>query len=159
MRAVITLVLGLAIGLARPASAGPIEDAFAAFIDRLRAQGQAIVEGAMPGGWGEARTASLERRVDKLPLGHDQFVIFVAPGCWGCREARKALDQQGMPVEELDVTASKTAREAYALAQGQGLPVLLIGGHRLTGWSPRLFKEAQRRALLERMGRQQGQGG
>lgn len=157
MRTVITLALGLAIGLARPASAGPVEDAFAAFIDRLRAQGQAIVEGAMPGGWRDARTAALEPRVDTLPLGREQYVIFVAPGCLACRDALAALDKRRFKVEVLDVTRSKTAREAYALAQGQGLPMMLVGGQRLTGWSPRLFDEAIRRAVRD-AATQQGQG-
>lgn len=150
-RKLIATVAALVAALAAPVQAGEIEDAFRGFIDRLRGQGRTILESAQGRGWQEARTPVLEPRVDELPLGHGQHVLFVAPGCRSCDEAQKYFSQRRWKVEVLDLSRSGTAREAYALAQGHGLPLVLIGKHRLTGWNLRLLKEAVVRDTMDKV--------
>ena len=156
VRKLIATVAALAAAVATPVRAGEIEDAFRAFIDRLRGQGKTILEAAQGRGWPEARSAVLERRVDELPLGHGQNALFVAPGCRSCDEAQQYFRQRRWKVEVLDLSRSRTAREAYALAQGHGLPLVLIGNQRLTGWNLRLLKEAVVRDTMDKVPREGG---
>jgi hypothetical protein len=155
-RWIIIGMLGLAV--AGPVLAGPIEDRFREFIDRLRAQGQTIGESMLGDRWQAVRTPVLERRVDALPLGRGMYAVFVVPGCSDCREAVEHLRKGGRVVEVLDLSSSKTAREAYKLADGQGLPLLLIGNQKLTGWNKRLFEQAVRRSITDESDAQRGTG-
>jgi glutaredoxin len=157
MRAsIVALVLGAA--LASPVAAGPVEDAFRGFIDQLRGQGRTIAEALVGQRWQQVRTPVLEPRVDELPLGRGLIAVFVAPGCLDCREALEHLQRRGRKIEVLDLSTSRTAREAYALAEGHGLPLVLIGSQRLTGWNKRLYEEAVRRSITDEAAGQQGQG-
>ena len=148
----------LACALALPAQAGRIEDGFRGFIDQLKQRGATITELRHGLGYVDVVTPVLERRVDELPLGRGQYAVIVAPGCRACTSAVGYLKAKGLNYEVLDVGSSQTAREAYALAQGHGYPLVLVGTQRVTGWSERLFKDAVRRDIQETIRQQQGQG-
>ena len=148
----------LACALALPAQAGRVEDSFRGFIDQLKQRGGAITELRQGLGSLEVVTPVLEPRVDELPLGRGEYALFVAPGCRACNAAVAYLKAKGRHFEVLDISRSQTAREAYALAQGHGLPLVLVGSQRLTGWNERLFKDAIRKDILDTTRQQQGQG-
>jgi glutaredoxin len=157
MKRTIGIVL-LTSALIAPAQAGGIEDAFKAFIDRVRSQGREILEHRLGQGFAEVRTPVLDRRVDDLPLARDTFAVFVTPGCRGCADAEAYLRKRGYNFEVLDVSRSKTAREAYSLVKGNGFPTVLIGNQRLTGWNERLFRRAHANSIQEQSAGQQGTG-
>lgn len=158
-RSIVVLACAAALGvLAAPASAGPVENAFRDFIERLRQQGTTVTEALIGDRWVPVRTPVLERRVDELPLGRGMYAVFVAPGCRECKEALQHLSRHGRKVEVLDLGQSPTAREAYKLAEGHGLPLILVGNHRLTGWNKRLFDDAVRHELNDATAGQQGSG-
>lgn len=157
MRKTLTTLLLCATAVL-PAHAGGVEDAFRGFIERLRGSGQQIEERRQALRFEEIRVPELARRVEALPLGHQQYAVFVTPGCRGCRAATDYFQAKGLRYEVLDVSRSQTAREAYALVQGQGFPVVLVGKQRMTGWNERLFKDAIRADVQETLIKQQGDG-
>lgn len=153
------LVLAALLGVvALPARAGRIEEAFRGFLERLRAEGRGVDAWRDRLGFREIRVPELAPRVDQLPLGRQDYAVFVTAGCAGCTQAVAFMRQRGLAMEVLDVTRSATAREAYALTGGQGFPLVLVGKQRLTGWSERLFKDALRNEVQDVLQRQQGQG-
>lgn len=152
------LLLALMTAAALPAQAGRIEDAFRGFLERLR--GGAPVADVLRERWAqpEVRVPELASRVETLPLGQHDYAVFVAPGCRGCEQALAYLRERKLAFEVLDVTRSATAREAYQLTGAQGLPVVLVGKQRITGWSERLFKEALRNQAQDALLQAQGDG-
>ena len=152
------LIAALCSLLVLPAQAGRIDDAFRGFIERLRAGGQNVSEFRQSLGFREVRVPELAPRVDRLPLGKQQYAVFVTPGCRGCRAAADYLHAQGLDYEVLDVSRSVTARQAYTLTERQGFPVVLVGSQRLTGWNERLFKDAVRNDVQNTLIQMQGQG-
>lgn len=153
-------LIALMIAMTLPAAqAGAIEDAFRSFIDNLKSRGQPIAEFRLgPFGFSEVRVPELDERVDQLPLGRQHYAVFVTPGCRGCEAAVSFLRSRNLAYEVLDVSRSTTAREAYALVQGRGFPVVLLGHQRMTGWSERLHERALINETQREMQRVQGQG-
>lgn len=147
----------LAVTLA-PAQAGRIEDGFRAFIDRLKSHGQQIAEYRHGFGLREVQVPELAPRVDTLPLGRQEYAVFVTPGCRGCAAAISYLQANRLSFEVLDVSRSATARDAYSLVQGHGFPVILLGNQRLTGWNERLHERALINETQRELQRRQGDG-
>lgn len=131
-------LLGL---LALPAlvQAGGLEDAWRRFLDQ-----NPRLAPAMPSGLTTPDVAqpAVIKRTDALPLGKNEYVVFVAPGCRRCSEAVAGLRATGANVEVLDVTRSRTAQEAWRITGVRGLPVSLVGRYLIAGWSRPAFEQA-----------------
>lgn len=152
------LPLVLMATMAMPAQAGRIEDAFRGFLERLRGGAPMAEVLRQPWAQPEVRVPELAPRVEELPLGQHEYAVFVAPGCRGCEQALAYLRERKLAFEVLDVTRSATAREAFRLTGAQGLPVVLVGKQRITGWSERLFKMALRDQVQDALRQAQGDG-
>lgn len=132
----------LALSLtAATAAAGPIEDSFREFIERLKRAGQSIAV-QLPGFLGTQVTQPyVMNRVDTLPLAQLSVVVFVGPNCADCAAA--VADARGVAatqVEVLDVSGSATAREAFALTRATGLPATMAGTQILVGRQPTMLQ-------------------
>ena len=123
------------------AAAGPIEDSFRDFIDRLKRAGQSIAA-QVPGFLGTRVTQPfVMNRVDTLPLAQLSVVVFVSPNCADCAAA--VADARGVAatqVEVMDITSSATAREAFALTRATGLPATMAGTQILVGRQPTMLQ-------------------
>lgn len=152
------LAAALMVTAALPARPASIEDTFRAHLDRLRAAGRAVREAPLALGQREITRPVLHPRVDDLPLGRDQYVVFVAPGCRSCSVAVQQLRDKGLQLAVLDIARSATAREAFAHVGGQGVPTLLVGNYRLSGYSQKAFNQAVVQGATDYGQQMKGQG-
>lgn len=74
---------------------------------------------------------------------HD-IVMFTAPWCGVCDQARRHLDRRGVAYLELDIEASASARQQFEQAAGRGVPLAYFGEQRISGFSPTLYDQALR---------------
>jgi hypothetical protein len=104
-------------------------------------------------GMGEVRQPELVRRTDSLPLGRREYVLFVADGCRSCeawvQRAREAAGRGEGDVTVMNISRDPTARESFALVGAPGVPTMLIGRYRLSGYSDALYKQAKVREATE----------
>lgn len=152
------LITTVALTAAPAVHAGPIEDAFRGFLDRLRGQGQALRETPLLQSTREVKTRSLDKRTDKLPLGEREVAVFVDNGCRSCKGAVEDLRKRGFNVEVFNLSTSQTARQTFALTGAKGVPAVLLGSKVLSGYSPDLLKRALVEQATESGNAMQGQG-
>ncbi len=80
------------------------------------------------------------------PSGKGKSVVmYSADWCGYCRKARSYFQANGVSFRERDVDKDPAARAEYERLGGSGLPLILVGGKRLNG-----FSEASFRSLYER---------
>ena len=56
--------------------------------------------------------------------------------CGVCKQARRYLAERGIPFTELDVEKTEAGRAEYKRLSGRGVPIILVGGQRMNGFSP-----------------------
>lgn len=61
--------------------------------------------------------------------------MFTTQSCGYCRRAKAFLSARGTPYEELDVEASAAAYDEYKALGGRGVPVILVGNRRMSGFN------------------------
>lgn len=135
------LLLALLVGTAR---ADTLESRFRGFLDRLKTQGQALAQGALPG-VDEWRGKPVVRdRTDALPVGTGEFAVFTGPGCLSCQAAIDHLRSRKLRFTVLDIGRDDTARQSYALLGVKGLPVVLMPHEMLIGFERKAFEQAMK---------------
>ena len=135
------LLLTLLVGVAR---ADTLESRFRGFLDRLKTQGQALVQGAVPGVDEWRGKPELRDRTDQLPVGTGEFAVFTGPGCISCQAAVDHLRSRKLRFTVLDIGRSETARQSYALLGVKGLPVVLMPHEMLIGFERQAFEQAMK---------------
>ncbi|MFE8033304.1 glutaredoxin family protein [Thiohalocapsa marina] len=68
-----------------------------------------------------------------------QVTLYSAPSCAHCRRAKAFMRARGIAFRELDVSRSSRARKELERMGARGVPVILIGGERLEGFSEQRF--------------------
>lgn len=133
-----TLVLFGLLALPALASAGGLEDIWKRFLEQNPRAAAALRPAAMA----EVAQPTVAQRTDALPLGKNEYAVFVAPGCRRCDDAVAGLRATGAQVAVLDVTRSATARDAWQHTGARGLPTSLVGRYVISGWSRAAFEQA-----------------
>lgn len=154
-RLLMSVLLAAAAGTAQ---AGAIEDLFKGLIEKYKDQGKTLLERPFGLISNEITKPEILPRQDTLELGKGQYAMFTAPGCRTCRTAAERLRQRGFKVEELDIYASKTAREAFELTGAKGVPTVLAGKRMLSGYSDKLFNQLITSDIQDTIRQQQGSG-
>ena len=67
------------------------------------------------------------------------MLVYTSRGCAHCARAKAFLKARGIAFSELDVGRSQKARKALERLGARGVPTILIGDHRLDGFSERAF--------------------
>lgn len=65
--------------------------------------------------------------------------MYSAPWCAQCKRAKQFFKSKGIPFRELDIERNAMARRELERMNARGVPVILVGGKRLTGFSERRF--------------------
>lgn len=68
-------------------------------------------------------------------------VLYSTAWCGYCRKAREYFRAKGIAYSEYDVETSDKGRQDYARLGARGVPVILVGGKRLNGFSPQAFEQ------------------
>lgn len=73
-----------------------------------------------------------------------QVVMYSADWCGVCKRAKRFFQAEGIPFRELDVDKSRRARREFDRLNAKGVPVILVGGKRMNGFSEKRFMELYR---------------
>ena len=83
---------------------------------------------------------SLARVEDRRPAKGKSVVMFSAEWCGYCRKARRFFQANGVAFRERDIEKEPAARREYERLGGAGVPLILVGDRRLTGFSEASFR-------------------
>ncbi len=70
-----------------------------------------------------------------------KVVMYSAPWCGVCKRARLFFKSRGIHFRELDIERSTMARRELERMNARGVPVILVGGKRMNGFSEQRFME------------------
>lgn len=68
-----------------------------------------------------------------------KVVMYSTPSCAVCKRARQFFKARGIPFRELDIERNGMARRELERMNARGVPVILVGGKRLNGFSENAF--------------------
>ncbi len=66
-------------------------------------------------------------------------IMYSTSWCGYCKKAAKHFRSKGIPFKEYDIEKSKTAAKAYRKLKGSGVPLILVGKKRMSGFSAKRF--------------------
>lgn len=72
---------------------------------------------------------------------HPKVVMFSASWCSNCRRAKAYFDAHHIAYQDYDVEHSKQAWATYKKLHGIGVPLILVGGQRMDGFSVAGFQK------------------
>lgn len=75
-----------------------------------------------------------------------QVVLFSAPGCHGCAQARDFFNQQGIPFVERDISTDETAKSELQRRGFRATPVIVIGEQVMVGFKADKLERMLRQA-------------
>ncbi len=70
-----------------------------------------------------------------------RVVMYSASWCGVCKRARGYFRSHHIPFKEYDVETTAKGRRDYKRLKGKGVPLILVGGRRMTGFSPGRFEQ------------------
>lgn len=73
-------------------------------------------------------------------LDTGQVVMYSAEWCGVCKTARRYFRQQGIAFREYNIETTRKGRRDFARLNGRGVPVILVGGKRMDGFSAGRFQ-------------------
>ena len=71
-------------------------------------------------------------------------VVYSTTWCGACKKAKSYLQARNIPYTEFDVERSEQGRRDYKRLDGKGVPLILVGESRMTGFSQSLFDQLYR---------------
>ena len=66
-------------------------------------------------------------------------VMYSAPWCGVCKRAAAYFKAQGISYTDKDIDASKAYADEFRRLGGRGVPLLLVGDKKMSGFSPKRF--------------------
>lgn len=77
----------------------------------------------------------------RKPVRRRGVVMYSASWCGVCTRARRFFRDQGIPFRERDIEQDESARREFDRMNGSGVPIILVGGKRMNGFSERRFMD------------------
>ena len=88
-------------------------------------------------------TPTLAKRDDTLGMGSgDQVIFYSASWCGYCKQARAYMQSKNVPFTEYDVEKTEKGKADLKALNAPGVPVLLLGDQKLSGFQPAQFDAA-----------------
>ncbi len=69
-----------------------------------------------------------------------QVIIYSTEWCGVCKKAKAYFRSKDIPFKEYDVEKSTKGRRDYKKLKGKGVPLILVGNQRMSGFSPGRFE-------------------
>jgi glutaredoxin len=66
--------------------------------------------------------------------------MYVTSWCPTCKMAEKYIAEKGYPVNRYDIEKDKAAERRYKELGGRGVPLILVGSNRISGFSAQLLE-------------------
>jgi len=76
----------------------------------------------------------------KTATANRQVVMYSTSWCGYCKKAKKYFVKKGISFKEYDIEKSPSARRKYDQLNGRGVPLIVIGDQRLSGFSVEAFE-------------------
>ena len=73
-----------------------------------------------------------------------KVVMYSTPWCGVCKRAKRFFQSKGIPFRELDIEKNRMARREFDRMNAKGVPVILVGGKRMNGFSEKRFMDLYR---------------
>ncbi len=86
---------------------------------------------------GRVDVAALRAEIGEAPV-----VMMSTTWCGYCAKLRKELDAWGVRYVEIDVEKGASGQRAFRLANGRGVPILVVGDETIHGYSPDRARKA-----------------
>ncbi len=74
-----------------------------------------------------------------------RVVMYSAEWCGVCKQARRYFRDHRVPFREYDVETSDKGRRDYSRLGGRGVPLILVGDQRMSGFSAGRFEQLYRK--------------
>lgn len=78
------------------------------------------------------------------PTSSRDVVMYSAAWCGYCKQARSYFKQQKIPFKEYDIETTQKGKRDYKKLGGNGVPLILVGDRRMSGFSVAGFKKLYR---------------
>ena len=85
----------------------------------------------------DARKLQLRSQLNR---SRPRVVLYSTAWCPHCKRARRYLQSRGVPYREYDVETTEKGKQDYKKLNGRGVPLILVGKKRMTGFSPEGFE-------------------
>jgi len=96
-----------------------------------RTKQQAAAAGAKPG----APATTPKQSGAPAGTGSKKVVMYTTSSCPACKSAKQYFARKGVHYEEYDVNASPAARQEFQRLGGTGVPLILVGDEKISGFS------------------------
>ncbi len=80
------------------------------------------------------------RKDQPVPASKNSVIMYSTSWCGYCKKAREYFHKKGIKYREYDIEKSRSAKRAYDKIDGQGVPVILVGNKKMTGFSEAGFR-------------------
>ncbi|MCU7918094.1 MAG: DUF4124 domain-containing protein [Candidatus Thiodiazotropha sp. (ex Epidulcina cf. delphinae)] len=84
-------------------------------------------------------------RLEEGFTGGKKVVMYSASWCGYCKKARRYFKKNAISFEEYDVETSMRGKRDYKKLGRGGVPIILVGKHRLNGFSEASFSKIYRK--------------
>lgn len=75
---------------------------------------------------------------------NNKIVMYSAEWCGVCKRARRYFSANRIPFTEHDIDKSRKAKREFQKLQGKGVPLILVGDYKMTGFDQRFFDKYYR---------------
>jgi glutaredoxin len=75
-----------------------------------------------------------------LPISNKKVVMYSAVWCGVCKTAKNYFLKHQIPFKEYDIETSDKGRRDYKKLNGNGVPLILVGKQRMSGFSSSRFE-------------------
>jgi glutaredoxin len=79
----------------------------------------------------------LEQRLGKS----DKVVMYSATWCGICTKAKQYFKANSIPYVVYDIEKSRAGKQGFKQLKGRGVPIILVGGKRMNGFSVAKFEK------------------
>lgn len=62
--------------------------------------------------------------------------VYMTSWCGYCKKTLNYLDSKGVPYAAYDIESDSAAKQRYRALGGRGVPLVVIGGNKIAGYSP-----------------------
>jgi len=76
-----------------------------------------------------------------VPAAHAGVTMYTTDWCGVCKRARGYFASKGIAYTEIDVEKSDAGRRDFEALGGRGVPLILVGGKAMNGFSPEGFEQ------------------
>lgn len=80
----------------------------------------------------------------------DKVVIYTTSWCGICNTAKKYFKAQGIPYIAYDVEKSRTGKSDFKKLKGRSVPVIILGGQRMNGFTVARFDALYRKVQQQK---------